>query len=184
VEAVACSLSIIAKTTAGAVTTGLVSRSLHHIGTGGALDKGAIRATATDVAHTPHMHLRVPRDVVVIGSGSLVRKSLLSEAHTSITAFIGAHGTLASNSLVIGKANALTILPIANTLVGTLNGGMGVVCLYYLTNPSSSPIDIKQAHTKGNRGGKVRHHVFRTTINGEEKVEITPTLHHNAVILT
>ena len=161
-EAVTGSLSIIAKTTARAVTAGLVSSSLHDIRTRGALNQGAVGATATNVAHAPHMLVVIPG--ISVGSGSLKGKSFLSKAYSSITAFIRAHGTLTRNSFVIRKANALTTLSIANTLVGALNHGMSVVSFYYFANPCFIPNSKKD-----NRGDRERKRVRKFSVGRQGK---------------
>jgi hypothetical protein len=138
VEAVAGALSVVAQTAAGAVAAGLVARSLHHIGAGGALDERAVGATTADIAHASDMLLCVPRGGVC--GTSLGGELALGEAHTGIRASVGADGTLAGNTLVIRKANTLTGLPIANTLVGTLNNGVRIVSSHYITNPCGCPI--------------------------------------------
>ena len=67
----------------------------------------------------------------------------MSEAHSSITAFIRANGTLTSDSFVISKASTLAALSIANTLIGALNHRMSVVRVYYFTNPCLGPMRRK-----------------------------------------
>ena len=161
-EAVASSRSIIAKTTARAITASLVTRSLHDVRTRGTFHKRAVRATTADVAHAPHMLVVIPR--ISVGSGSLKGKSFLSKAYSSITAFIRAHGTLTRNSFVIRKANALTTLSIANTLVGALNHGMSVVSFYYFANPCFIPNSKKD-----NRGDRERKRVRKFSVGRQGK---------------
>ena len=50
----------------------------------------------------------------------LTSELLLCEAYTSIAALVGTNRTLARDTVVIGKALALTCFPIAKTLIRTL----------------------------------------------------------------
>jgi hypothetical protein len=61
VEARACSGGIIAKSAARAVTSSLISESLHDITARGAFNKGAIRTTASNITNTSDVLLGVPR---------------------------------------------------------------------------------------------------------------------------
>jgi len=115
VEATACSRTIIANTSARAVSTSLVSIASHHIRAGGALDQRAIRASSSQVAYTSDMLIEVPRGVV--HATGLSSELLLGEADAIITALVGADGSLASNALVVSEASAFATLSIANTLV-------------------------------------------------------------------
>jgi hypothetical protein len=64
VEALADTRAVVAKSTAGAVTAGLVTETLHDIGAGGALDEGAIRTTTTEIAQAANVLLSIPGGVV------------------------------------------------------------------------------------------------------------------------
>jgi hypothetical protein len=133
-EALADSGGIVASSTAGAVTTLGIAVSLENIRPGRALDKRAIGATTTKIANATDVLLGVPRSSV--SAGSLGGKLFLGEANTGITAGIGAHGSLASNTLVVGKASTFTSCSVTITLVGALYHGMEVVGSLDVTNPS------------------------------------------------
>jgi hypothetical protein len=124
-EALADTRRIVASSTTGAVTALGVAVSLEHIRTRGALDQRAVRTTATKITHAPDMLVGIPRSGV--SARSLGSELLLSEADTGIGARVGADGSLASNTLVVGEACALSGGAVAVTLVGALHDGVEVV---------------------------------------------------------
>ena len=71
----------------------------------------------------------------VVDTDSLLGELLLSEANTVLTALVGADGSLASNTFVVSKASALASLSIANSLVGALYYGVGVVGVIDVSDP-------------------------------------------------
>ncbi len=75
----------------------------------------------------------IPRGVVF--AESFLCELVLGEADTILTALVGADGSLASNTFVVGKASALTSLSIANTLVGAFYYGVGVVGVVDISYP-------------------------------------------------
>ena len=138
VKACASTGGIIAQSAARAVTSSLISESLHDIRARGAFNKGAIRTTASNITNTSDVLLRVPRGAVC--GGGLRSKLLLCEAHPGVTATVRAHGTLASNSLVIGKAFTLASLSIANSLIGALYHRMSVISGHNISHPRRRPM--------------------------------------------
>ncbi len=132
-EAGAGAGAVVADASARAVAASLVAEASHHIGAGGALDEGAVRASSSEIANASDMLVVVPRGVVV--AASLVSELLLSEANASVTALVGADGSLASNALVVSEALALAGLAVAQTLVGALDDGVGVVGVDHITDP-------------------------------------------------
>jgi len=133
VEATACSRTIIANTSARAISASLVAVASHHIGAGGALDQRAVRSPSSQVANASYVLVGIPWGVV--RSASLGGELLLGEADTIVTALVGADGSLASNALVVREASALASLSVASTLVRALNNGVDVVCVINISDP-------------------------------------------------
>jgi len=114
-EALAETSGVVADTATRAVAALLVTVTKEHIRSGWALLEGAVRSTVPQVANAAHMLHGVPRSSV--GHASLSSKLLLSVADTTPGAVIGAHSTLASNTIVVVEALAFTGLAVADTLV-------------------------------------------------------------------
>jgi hypothetical protein len=135
-EARAGTSGVVTDTATGAVTTSGVAQTLKGIGAGGALDLRAVGATATDIAHTTDVHLRVPGGGV--GATGLGGELLLGEADASLVAVVGAHGALAGNTVVVGVASALAGLSVAGALVGALGLGVSVVGAHHGADPGGT----------------------------------------------
>ena len=116
---------VVAKPTTGAVTALTVTVTLQDISARRTLDKGTIRTTTTKITHTSYVLLSIPHSGVC--ARGLFSELLLGEANTSLTAGIGADGSLTSNTLVVGKASTLTRATVTVTLVRALNDGMEVI---------------------------------------------------------
>jgi len=124
-EALAEAVGVIADTTAGAVAALLVTVAEEHIGARGALFERAVRSAEAQVAHAAHVLHGVPRRVV--GLAGLNSELLLRIADTPAGAVVRAHRTLARDTVVVLEAFALAGLAVANTLVGALNLGVGII---------------------------------------------------------
>jgi len=134
VEALADTAGVVAQTSAGAVSAGLVTEPLHHIRTGGALNERAIRSTTTQITNTSHVLLGIPGLIVV--TAGFFCELRFGEAHTRVATSVGADGTLAGNTFVVIVASTLASLSIAAPLVGALDYGVSVVGVHYVSNPS------------------------------------------------
>jgi len=104
-EALAEAVRIITDTTAGAVAALLVTVAEEYIGARGALLERAVRSAEAQVAHAAHVLHGVPRRVV--GLAGLHSELLLRVADTPAGAVVGAHGTLARDTVVVLKTLAL-----------------------------------------------------------------------------
>ena len=133
-ETFANSRRIVASSTTGAVTSLCVTVSLKHIRTRGTLNKRAIRTTTTKIANTSDMLVGIPGGGVC--AGSLSGKLFLSEANTGIGASVGADGSLASDTLIVGEAGALSGGAVTVTLVRALNNGVKVIGRLNVSYPS------------------------------------------------
>lgn len=71
-----------------------------------------------------------------VGSAGLEGKLLLGEADTSTTASIGAGGSLASNTLIVGEAGTLSGASIADTHIGALHDRVNIVRVGDISDPS------------------------------------------------
>jgi len=135
-EARAGTSGVVADTTARAISAGSVTQTLKRVSARGALNLRAVRATATDIANTTDVHLSIPRGGV--SATSLGGELLLGEADTSLVTVVGAHGALASDTVVVGETSALTSLSVAGTLVGALGLRVSIVGTHDGTNPGST----------------------------------------------
>jgi hypothetical protein len=75
-----------------------------------------------------------------VGSAGLEGKLLLGEADTSTTASIGAGGSLASNTLIVGEAGTLSGASIADTHIGALHDRVNIVRVGDISDPSVVPV--------------------------------------------
>ena len=133
-EALADTRGVIASSTTRAVTSLGVTVSLENISTGRALHQRTVRATTTQITHTSDVLLGVPRGGVC--AGGFGGELLLGEAHSGIGARVGANSSLASNTLVVGKARAFSGAAVAVTLVGALHNRMEVIRGLDIADPS------------------------------------------------
>ena len=60
-EAAADALSVVAEPSAGAVAARFVAVALHDVSAGGALEQRAVGPPSAQIAHAPHLLLRIPR---------------------------------------------------------------------------------------------------------------------------
>ena len=132
-EATAGSCTIITDSSARAISSRLAAITPHNIRARRALNQGAIRASSSQIANASDMLVVVPRSGVL--ANSRISELLLSEADTVITALVGADGSLASNTFIVGEARALTSLSVADTFVRALNNGVGVVGIINKADP-------------------------------------------------
>jgi hypothetical protein len=124
---------VVAQTAARAVTAGLVTVAAQGVGSRGALLQVAGRTSIAHIAQTAHVLHGVPRGRV--GAAHLGCKVLLRPTRTTVIAVIGAHGTLASSTVIASEALASTGLAIADTLVRALSPRVQVVLVHNATNP-------------------------------------------------
>jgi len=132
-EARAGTISVVAFTTARALTASLSTISIKRVRTRRALLEVAGGSSVSLIADATNVFHRVPGSAVsAVGTGS---KVLLGPASSTIVTVVRADGTLASNTLVASKALALTSGAVAHTLVGALRPGVEVVGIDNVTNP-------------------------------------------------
>lgn len=106
VEAIADTGGVVTKTTTGAITTRLITKTLHNISTGWALNKRTIRSTTAQITKTPNVLLGIPRGGVC--SRGFRGELLLGETDTRFTALVRADSTLTGDTLVIIETCAFT----------------------------------------------------------------------------
>mmetsp|Transcript_14278 Transcript_14278/g.23632 ORF Transcript_14278/g.23632 Transcript_14278/m.23632 type:complete len:224 (-) Transcript_14278:10-681(-) len=132
-EALADSRGVVASSTSGTVASLSITVTLQHIRAGRALHKGAVRTAAAKIANASHVLVGIPRGRVC--AGSLGGELLLGEADTGIGASVGADGSLASDTLIVGEACALSGGAVTVTLVGALHNGVQVVGRLHVSYP-------------------------------------------------
>merc|ERR1719478_637057 len=111
-EALAEAGGVVAEATAGAVAAEVVALAEEDVRAGGALLKGAVRATGAKVTDAANVLEGVPG--LGVGLGGLVGELLLLDAAAAAVAVGGAHGTLAG-------------LAVAHAFHGALDLGVGAV---------------------------------------------------------
>lgn len=132
-EARAGTIRIVAFTTARAVTASLAAVSVKRVSSRGALLEIARRTSVSLIADATNVLHGIPRGAVcTVGTAG---KVLLGPASSTIVTVVRADGTLAGNSLISGKALALSSVAVAKTLVGALGPGMKVVGVDHITDP-------------------------------------------------
>ena len=124
-EALADTLLVVAKATAGAVTSLGGTVAVENVLARRALLLGAVRSAVAQIALAPDVLGGIPR-CLVGGTGGL-GQSLLRHADASVGAFVGTESTLAGHAIVPLEALALALLAVANALVGALRARVGIV---------------------------------------------------------
>jgi hypothetical protein len=165
-EALASTSSVVANTTAGAITSSFVSVAIKRIGTRGALLEVTGRSTVSNITQASDVLHSIPRSRV--GTSNLGSQVLLGPASSSLVAIIRAEGTLASNTIVTREALTSTNLAVTDTLVGAFSGGVKIVGIDNGTNPSL----VLGAGTEG----AIRAGPLRLAI--QTKVAITVAVNH------
>ena len=124
-EALANTLLVVAKATAGAVTSLGGTVAVENVLAGRTLLLGAVRSAVAQIALAPDVLGGIPRSLV--GGTGRLGQSLLRHADASVGAFVGTKSTLAGHAVVPLEAPALAALTVANALVGTLRARVGIV---------------------------------------------------------
>lgn len=124
-EALADTLLVVAKATAGAVTSLGGTVTVENVLAGGTLLLGAVRSAIAQIALASDVLGGIPRSLV--GGTGRLGQSLLRHADASVGAFVGTEGTLAGHAVVPLEALALATFTIANALVGALRARVGIV---------------------------------------------------------
>ena len=124
-EALADTLLVVAKATAGAVTSLGGTVAVENVLAGGTLLLGAVRSAVAQIALAAYVLGGIPRSLV--GGTGRLGQSLLRHADASVGAFVGTESTLAGHTVVPLEAPALAALTVANALVGALRTRVGIV---------------------------------------------------------
>lgn len=135
-EALADTLLVVTKATAGAVTSLGGTVAVENVLTRGAFLLGAVRTAVAQVALAPDVLGGIPRSLV--GGASGLGQSLLRHANASVGTFVRAEGALAGHAVVPLEAPAFAALTIANALVGTLRARVGIVGTDDISGPGVS----------------------------------------------
>jgi len=118
-EALAEAGGVVADATARAVSAKVVAFAKKYITTRGALLKGAIRTTSTNITDATDVLERVPG--LRVGLRSFVGELFLLDTTATAIAVGRAHSTLTCLAIVVIKAFALAGLPVAYAFHGALN---------------------------------------------------------------
>ena len=133
-EARAGTIRVVTFTTTRAVTASLAAVSVKRVASRGALLEIARRPSVSLVADASNVFHGIPRGAVcTVGAAG---KVLLGPASSAVITVVRAYGTLAGNSLVSGKALALSSVAVTDALVGALGPRVKVVGVDHVTNPS------------------------------------------------
>ena len=135
-EALADTLLVVTKATAGAVTSLGGTVTVENVLARGTLLLGAVRSAVAQIALASDVLGGIPRSLVG-GTGGL-GQSLLRHADASVGAFVGTEGTFAGHAVVPLEALALSFLAIANALVGALRARVGIVGTDDVSSPGIS----------------------------------------------
>lgn len=133
-EARADTGSVVAETSAGAVSASLVTVAIKRIGAGRALLQVTGRAAVAGVTEAAYVLHGIPR--LRVGATSLGGQMLLGPASAAVIAVVGAEGTLASNTVVAREAVASTGGAVAGSLVGALSPRVKIIGIHDVSNPS------------------------------------------------
>jgi len=106
VEAIADTGGVVTKTTTGAITTRLITKTLHNISTGWALNKRTIRSTTAQITKTTNVFLSIPGGGVC--SRGFSSELLLGETDARFTALVRADGTFTGDTFIIIETFAFT----------------------------------------------------------------------------
>jgi len=165
-KALASTITVIAEAATTAVSASLVAVAIQGVGARGALLLITSGSTVSSITEATYMLHGIPR--LGIGTTSFGGKQLLRPASASIIAVVGAHSTLASNTIITSKAIANSSRAITDTLVAALRPRMQVVGVHHLADPG----EVLGASTQG----AIRARPLRLSIETSEALAVVVIL--------
>lgn len=128
--------SVIAKATAGTVSTLLITVSSQNIEARWTFFLRTIRTAVSNIAFASHMFFGVPWSAV--DCASIGGKCFLCHANSTSRTIVGANGSFTCLSIIIFKTSAFTSISVTKSLVAAFHFGVCIIGTDWSTRPSSS----------------------------------------------